>query len=167
MSLDSIATRLERILEFVSATMLAIVVVSVSWQIFGRYVLGKSPSWTEELCGMLFAWSSMLAAAAVLRSGQHLAISALLEWVPPGVRTVLLWIRDLCMLAAFVILGHASYEFSMLNAEQESPALEIPLTFHYAAVIVGSLFLALFLIVSRLTRKPIPLEAFQQDSAML
>lgn len=167
MKLHQIALRCERVFDLVCAVILAVIVVSVAWQIFDRYVLGRSPSWTEELCGMLFVWMSMLGAAACLRSGHHLAITTLVDAVPGRIRVALLWLRDAAMLAAFVVLGIASYRFAAMNSDQESPTLEVPLTVHYSAVIFGTLLLAVLLFVSRAVGRPIPLEPAQEDSPLL
>ena len=44
---------LDRILELMVALAMGVLVVDVAWQVFTRYVLGDSSSWTEELATFL------------------------------------------------------------------------------------------------------------------
>lgn len=111
MKLHDFASRFERTLDILCGFLLAVIVVTVAYQVFGRYVLGRSPSWSEGLCGMLFAWMTMLGAASSLRAGRHLSITALLTAVSERAQMTLLWLRNGAMLAAFVVLGVASYRF--------------------------------------------------------
>ena len=50
----------------------------IGWQVFGRFVLNSSPSWTEQSSLLLMIWYVMFAAAAGVREGFHIRI-ALLE----------------------------------------------------------------------------------------
>jgi TRAP-type C4-dicarboxylate transport system permease small subunit len=47
-------------------------------------------------------------------------------------------------------LGWAGVRFAMLNAEQESAAMEIPMAIPYSAMAVGAVLLALVLTIARL-----------------
>ena len=46
------------------------------WQVFGRYVLNSSPSWSEQAALTLMIWYVSLAAAAGVREGFHIRIAA-------------------------------------------------------------------------------------------
>ncbi|MDJ0978189.1 MAG: TRAP transporter small permease [Erythrobacter sp.] len=50
----------------------------IGWQVFGRFVLDSSPSWTEQAALALMIWYVMLAAAAGVYERFHIRI-ALLE----------------------------------------------------------------------------------------
>jgi hypothetical protein len=99
--------------------------LSLFYQVFGRYVIGKAPGWTEEVARMLVAGMAMLGAAACLRDGGHIAVGALVNAVPPSVRSWLLAVRDLCIMTTAAVLGWSGARFADMNATQDSPALEI------------------------------------------
>ena len=61
--------RLEKLLDTVLGLMLLVVALVLFYQVFGRYVIGRAPGWTEEVARMLVAWMAMLGAAACLRGG--------------------------------------------------------------------------------------------------
>ncbi len=53
---------------------LIVMTLIVGWQVFGRYVAGQSPSWSEELSLTLMIWYVSFAAAAGVRDGFHIRI---------------------------------------------------------------------------------------------
>lgn len=144
------AMRIERALDVVLALMLLAVAMTLFYQVFGRYVIGRAPAWTEELSRMLVAWMAMLGTGACLRSGGHVAVAAFVDAVPPRVRAVLLGIRDAAVMATAGVLAWAGARFAMLNGEQESAAMEIPMSIPYSAMAVGAVLMAIVLALARL-----------------
>lgn len=49
----------------------------IGWQVFARYVLNASPSWTEQAALLLMLWFILFAAAAGVREGFHIRLSLL------------------------------------------------------------------------------------------
>ena len=47
----------------------------IGWQVFGRFVLNSSPSWSEQAALMLMIWYVFLAAAAGICEGFHIRIT--------------------------------------------------------------------------------------------
>ncbi|MFN3229384.1 MAG: TRAP transporter small permease [Asticcacaulis sp.] len=58
----------------------------IAWQVFGRFILQSSPSWTEQAALFLMIWFVSLAAAAGVREGFHIRITAVEESAPPRIR---------------------------------------------------------------------------------
>ena len=54
---------------------LVLVTAIISWQVFGRFVLNSSPSWTEQAALLLMIWYVMLGAAAGVKEGFHIRIA--------------------------------------------------------------------------------------------
>ncbi len=154
--------RLEKLLDTVLGLMLLVVALVLFYQVFGRYVIGRAPGWTEEVARMLVAWMAMLGAAACLRGGGHIAVGALVNAMPSGVRTVLLGVRDLAILATAGVLGWAGARFATLNGSQDSAALEIPMSIPYSAMGVGAVLLALMLILARMGGETPPVDSLPQ-----
>ena len=108
---------------------------------------------------MLVAWMAMLGTAACLRSGGHIAVGALVDAVGPRTRAVLLMLRDTAMMATAFVLGWAGYRFAEMNAVQDSPALEIPMTVPYASMCVGAVLMAIVLALTRLGGEVPPVDS--------
>jgi TRAP-type transport system small permease protein len=149
-----VAGRIERVIDTLSVGMIALMAVALCWQVFGRYVLGRAPAWTEELARYLMVWLTFLGAAAVLRSGGHLTVTALTDRLPAAAVTAVLWLRDSLLLALCAVMAWYGFAFAHMNAGQESAAMEIPMTIPNAALAVGFALLALQIVLARLAGSP-------------
>lgn len=140
-------------LDSVLGGLLALITLSLTWQIFGRYVIGRAPGWSEEVARMAIVWLTMLGAGACLRGGGHIAVTVLLNAVGSRARTALLWLRDACILMTAGVLAWSGTRYAVLNGAQDSAALEIPMSWAYASLAVGAVLLAMQLTLSRLARE--------------
>jgi TRAP-type C4-dicarboxylate transport system permease small subunit len=55
----------------------------VAYQVFGRYILKSSPSWSEQAALTLMIWFVTLAAAGGVHEGFHIRITAIEDILPP------------------------------------------------------------------------------------
>ncbi|MBB5519393.1 TRAP transporter small permease [Amphiplicatus metriothermophilus] len=69
-----------------AAAGLVLMTVIVGWQVFGRYVLNSSPSWSEQASLTLMIWYVSFAAAAGVREGFHIRIVAVENAAPARAR---------------------------------------------------------------------------------
>lgn len=65
------AASLSRLLIAFGAIGLLAMTAIIGWQVFGRFVLNSSPSWTEQASLILMIWYVMFAAAAGVYEGFH------------------------------------------------------------------------------------------------
>lgn len=149
-----LARSIERAVDVLCMVMVLLMVAAMAWQVFGRYVLGHSPAWAEELARYLMVWLTFLGAVGVLRAGGHLTVTALPDRLGPQAITWLLWVRDALMLGLCGLLAWASWRFALLNASQESAAMEIPMTIPNGAMAIGFGLLALQIVLARLAGEP-------------
>lgn len=123
---------------------LVLMTVIIGWQVFGRYVLNSTPSWSEQATLTLMIWYVALAAAAGVRHGFHIRIVALEEAVPPAVRK---WMQvtsntivGLCGAAMFIWGG----ELVLRTWSHVVPSLGIPRGLTYLALPISGALMALF-----------------------
>jgi len=128
----------------VAAAGLIAMTVVVGWQVLGRYVLGSSPSWTEQAAQVLMIWFAFLAAAAGVREGFHIRIVAVEEMASPLVRR---WIRRSaslivagCGLAMLVLGG----ELVMRTWSHTIPSLGMPRGLAYLGLPIAGGLIILF-----------------------
>lgn len=62
------------LIEVGALTIVGLVAV-ITWQVFGRFVLDASPSWTEQAALVMMLWLVMLGAAAGVEEGFHIRIA--------------------------------------------------------------------------------------------
>lgn len=122
--------------------LLALMVVSVLWQIFSRYLMNSPSSFTEELARYLFIWIGILGAAYASGQQTHLAIDILPPKLNPVNRIRLrIFINVLIILFSLTVLviggGNLVYVNDLLG--QSSAALGVPLSWVYSIVPMSGL----------------------------
>ena len=149
---DSLADRFESLLDAALALMLFVMAVSVVWQVLGRYLFDRAPSWSEEVARYLMVWVTMVGSAALLRRDGHIGVSVLVDATPARLRPPLLAVRDLFLFGSIALLGWYGWDFAQLNSFQDSAALEIPMSWTYAALWLGPLLMLIMGLLTRLGR---------------
>jgi len=148
--LGALGDKTERGLNMLLAVMLAVLVASLVYQVFGRYVLNHAPSWTEELSRFLMVYITMLGSSAIIRREGHIAVNVLVDALPEPLRQGVLWIRDAIVLSAAGFLMWYGYGFALIGARRASPALEISMYWPILAIPISGALIAFFLILGRL-----------------
>lgn len=130
----SMKEKIDKIVGNFLVLLLVLMVMSVLWQVFSRYVLNSPSSITEKLSRYLFIWIGILGAAYASGKQAHLAIDIL----PPKLNTenrlyLRIGINVLIILFAFVVLviGGGNLVYVNLELGQYSAALNLPLAIVY------------------------------------
>jgi TRAP-type C4-dicarboxylate transport system permease small subunit len=128
----------------IAAAGLVAMTAIVGWQVLGRYVLGSSPSWTEQAAQVLMIWFAFLAAAAGVREGFHIRIVAVEEMASPLVRR---WIRrsaSLSVAACGVVMLVLGGELVMRTWSHTIPSLGMPRGLAYLGLPIAGGLIILF-----------------------
>lgn len=78
---------------------LVLMTVFIAWQVFGRFVLNDTPTWTETSSVLLMGWFIILGAAVGIREGNHLSFDVLLYVLGDRAKRVLFTISDIVVIA--------------------------------------------------------------------
>ena len=121
-------------------------VLVVSWVVFGRFVLNKTPSWGEEGALLCMVWFCLMSATLAIKDDSHLKITVI-DMILPGkvvkfldhANYVLIFVFALFML----IEGVKLTQLTMLNV---MPGLGIKSSWLFAAIPVTGAALILALI---------------------
>lgn len=137
---------------------LVLMTAFVAWQVFCRYVLNDSPSWTEPGSVMLMSWFIFLGAAVGVRENNHMGFDVLLYVLPMSGKKWLRMISDIVILAFGA--GMVWYGASLVGLTWNTtlPALGISGGWDYVPIVAGGVLVILFSlerIVLRLRGAPI------------
>lgn len=77
-----------------------------AWQVFARYVLNDSPSWTEPVALLLMSSAMMFGAAVGVRNEAHFGFFLLVHIASAPVRKVLVGIARLIIIAIGLLLAY-------------------------------------------------------------
>ena len=135
------------------AAIVGMAVVEV-WQVFARYVLNDSPSWTEPVALLLMSTAMMFGAAAGVRSNRHFGFFLLLDYMRPSVRRALVIMAR--GIAAAVGLMLSGWGARMLLDAWDFPMAGAPLPqgIVFLPVCLGGALIALFALEQILAPPP-------------
>ncbi len=132
------------ILVKLSASGLVLMTAIVGWQVFGRYVLNSTPSWSEEGALTLMIWFVSLAAAAGVRQGFHIRIVAVEDAVPAGVRKAMQLASNLVVAACGLAMLIWGGELVILTWDHVIPSLGISRGFACLGLPISGALMALY-----------------------
>jgi len=146
---------LDRLLEILIMTTMAVLTLDVLWQVFTRFVLKNPSTWTEELATYLLIWVALLGSAVALNRGAHLGVDYLTGKMPVRIRLYTEVFVFLCI-ALFslcvMIIGGMDIVISTLKLGQISPSLEIKVGYVYLALPISGFFLVLYSVIGLVER---------------
>ena len=144
----------------VSATSLVLITLVIPYGVFMRYVMNSAASWPEPFSVLAMVLFSFIGGAAVYRAKVHICVEMLTDAVPPGVRTWLLKLADVCMIAAACFMLYYGAQLVQATWNQtiaEFPRLPVGVT--YLPIPIAGLFTMLF-IIERLWLGDPPADSF-------
>jgi TRAP-type C4-dicarboxylate transport system permease small subunit len=160
-STDTILGKLAQLTLYVACAALVGVAAVEGWQVFARYVLSNSPSWTEPIALLLMSSAMMGGAAVGVRGNRHFGFFMLVDHSPPKIRRFL---KLLPMIAAFgvgvlfvIAGGHLvseSWDFPMPGAPLPQGAVYLPICIGGALISIFA-FERLFLMRNTSGQSPV------------
>ncbi|MCR6686101.1 TRAP transporter small permease [Pseudoxanthomonas sp.] len=125
------------------AALLGLVVVQ-GWQVFARYVINDSPSWTEPVTLLLLATAMSLGAAAGVHTNRHFGFFLLHDHVKPGVRRALDVVVPLVIAAIGAFLAYWGALLLVDGLHIKAAGAELPQSINYLPLAVGGALMVLF-----------------------
>jgi len=142
-----------RLLTWLMAATVAILIVPVTLQVISRYTaLIPSWIWTEELSRFLFIWMIMLGAMIGVREGSHFVVDVLPD-LAPRPTAFLQIVSDFFVLVFALVFVWWGIEFVRFGWDQSSELAELPMAFIFVAwpvagvtwvLVLGERFIASF-----------------------
>ena len=142
--LGGLLSRLSALSLWLAGIGLVAMTVLVAWQVFCRYILNDSPSWTEPGAVMLMSWFIFLGAAVGVRENYHLGFDVLLYVLPKSGKK---WLRMISDIVAFAFgIGMVWYGSQLVSLTWNTtlPSLRISGGWDYVPLVVGGMLISLF-----------------------
>ena len=127
---------------------LALMGLSVALQIFMRYVLNMPLVWSEEFARYIFVWITFLGAGYGVRKGIHISMEFFFNMFPSRMQTIVAISTSVLSIAAFAYLIPTAIFFTIEQNPIASSAMQIPMSWLFAAVPVGCSLVCLRLIIN-------------------
>lgn len=121
-------------------------VVTVSWQVFSRYVLNDPSSWTDELARYLMIWFGLSGASYLFGKNGHLAITLFIGALKMSHQKYAYLVINIVSVA-FINLAMVKGGLQLIGrtGTQLSPALQIPMSYVYMILPISGVLMTLYI----------------------
>ena len=132
---------IDKIIFTLIAISFIILILSCVLQVFTRFILNNSLSWTEELSRYAFIWSNFLGAIFCTKKGTHAIVTIITDSL--GKKKKIILNIAVNLIVAIINLIVIIYGFNVAYAvrTQLSPALRVSMSFVYGAAPFSALFI--------------------------
>ncbi len=144
--------QINRLVTWVVVLMFAIMSVVVFAQVFYRFVLEAPLTWSEEVARYLMVWITFLGASLGVRKKALIGMEVAVNFLPPALKRVALNLVSLLAVCFLAVVFYYGVKMTGVTARQLSPAMQISMSWPYAAVPVGAALMLLNTIAVTLER---------------
>jgi len=141
--LDKIFEYVNRAFEILIFVLFFLIVIVGGMQVFNRFVLNQSLSWSEEFMVYANIWMVFLAVPVAYNRGSHIGMNLFVKGLPPRGQLILaLAVDSMWVVLAAAIVFYASVVMGVAS-NQNSPALGLRMDRAYLSLVVGGAYLGL------------------------
>lgn len=158
--------RLAGIAIAIAAAALVGLVVVQGWQVFARYVINDSPSWTEPVTLLLLATAMSLGAAAGVHTRRHFGFFLLHDHVRPAIRKAIDVVVALVIAGIGAVIAWWGAILLLDGLGIRAAGAHLPQSINYLPLSLGGALMVLFAInqlVQGLARKVPAAQPAPQD----
>ncbi len=145
--LKHISKAVNTTVSYVGMSLFAILIFACVAQVFFRFVLNNSLSWTEELARYCFIWMHMIGASLLIEVSGHATVTVILDLLHGTARRALDLLIELIILANGSVMLYAGWMLAYSSRNNLSTAMSVPMWMINSSVAVGGLLLILQAVV--------------------
>lgn len=131
------------VIGWLMASLMAVMTVLISWQVFARYVMGNSLAFSEEVARFSTVWLTMLGAAYAYRYGALIAVELLPSLLGRRMQTALKIAVALASALFALVLLREGLAITQRVMPQTAPSTRVSMAWLYAAMPAGAAMILL------------------------
>lgn len=128
----------------IAATALFGLVIVQGWQVFARYVINDSPSWTEPVTLLLLATAMSLGAAAGVHTRRHFGFFLLQEHMRPTIRKLVDLLIPLVIIAIGAVIAYWGAVLLFDGMHIKAAGAAMPQSINYLPLSLGGALMVVF-----------------------
>lgn len=136
--------QLSRVALWLAGLGLVTMTVLVAWQVFGRYVLNATPTWTEPSVLLLMSWFILLGAAVGVRDGEHLGFEIGVHYAPAPLRFAMQTITQIVIVSFGLAMFWFGWELAKTTWAAATPMIGISQGWDYVPMSGAGILISLF-----------------------
>lgn len=145
--LDSVLRKVRSVLYWFSCVAMMVMLITIFAQVVTRYGFSYTPEWSEELARFLFVYVVFLGSALIMGESGHLAV----EFLPNHFkgRPFGKFLQLLALFCGYLFAGILFVQGAKMTEVmtfQESPGLEISMSYIYVVIPTSAVLMFLYLI---------------------
>ena len=142
--LSRINATVARLGMYLSVTGLLTIVAVVFYQVFGRYVLNSSPTWTENLALVLILYVTLIGAAVGVRDAGHIGMDSLLVMLPDRMRERIEFVIHLLVAAFGAAMAYNGWILGASVGTVKIANLGLPEVIRYVPLVTSGVLIVSF-----------------------
>lgn len=142
--LSRINAPIARVGMYLSVTGLFVIVTVVFYQVFGRYVLNSSPTWTENLALVLILYVTLIGAAVGVRDAGHIGMDSLLVMLPDHAREKVELLIHVLVALFGIAMAYNGWILGASVGTVKIPNLGLPEVVRYVPLIASGVLIVSF-----------------------
>ena len=141
--MEKLRKALDKLLSVLAGGSMAVMVILTTYQVITRYIFNAPSTWSEELVGYLFGWSTMFGATIVSGERGHMRIPIIIDRFSPTLRKAFhIFGEVIAFLFSATILVFGGYQVSNLAMGQQTSSLGVAVgVFYWVMPICGVVIL--------------------------
>ncbi|WP_449465287.1 TRAP transporter small permease [Stenotrophomonas humi] len=144
-------TGIQRMLEKVADVVIHIAVLALlglvvvqGWQVFARYVINDSPSWTEPVTLLLLSTAMSMGAAAGVHTNRHFGFFLLAEHINPSIKRVIDALVPLIIATIGGFIAWWGWVLWLDGLHIKTAGANLPQSVNYLPLSIGGALMAVF-----------------------
>ena len=136
--LDDLLALVDRVVKVVCVVLLGAMAITIFTQVFGRLILARPFSWTEELARYLMIWGAFIGASSMIRTWENVYVDFFIEKLPPRLKKAAYTGIKLVILVFMVYIMYITLNIlPRIGMYQTTPALGISMFWAHLGMIIG------------------------------
>jgi TRAP-type C4-dicarboxylate transport system permease small subunit len=120
------------------------IILSVQYQVIGRYVFNDTPTWAESLALLLVLYVTALGVAVGVRDAGHIGLESLVSLLPEWWRLKLEVLIHALVALFGGIMASSGWRWTVMKWTDEKPMLGIPVSMDYLPLVIAGVLIVLF-----------------------
>ena len=137
----------DMIIENIKCIMGIIMIVSMSINVFSRWIVGRSFGELDEICLLAYVWLIFIGMRKLYRTDGHLRMTFIVDHLPPVPRQILELINALIIGTVSGYMGYLSVKLMLRSFKRTLNVTHIPYAFAHLAFVIGFTTLTVCVII--------------------
>ena len=141
---DAVLAVLDRLAQWLAIALVGVIAVAMILQVFFRYVVNSSLSWSEELSVWSLVWLVFIGSVVLIRNWEHISIPTFVNWLPLGLRPCVVIVARCLSIAFLAAMTYLGFEMILFGFHADAPVLHLSTRWAKLSIPVGGALMCLF-----------------------